>query len=842
MTGVLGQPQNYQDFVGPAVTAAWLNAVDSAAGAVISNGVVYYGLDTGSVNAYNIAPIGLPNPAPTGTLVHLLGGTVNTGPSTLTTPAGTVAVLNQLGNALTGGEMTGEVVLKWTGTAWQIVSSVVTPDKARTGAEIAAGVIPVNYAAYLPGYFERYQTNTTPGTTDVTTGVTNAVAQSRQPGGAPIGGFSVYNTTASIPNLHTAPKFPCTAVIKRSGNSFALFPTAAQTNNLYVSTTGADTNDGLSTGQPFLTRNAVFTALVNYGPILGGVWISNLAAGTYGGANASATLPAGLQSYNFIQEVGPSGALPFQPTAIIDGTSSTNGNWGTICNGNNTLMQSNLLFQNWTNGNAGVQWGATVAQEYSEVFWSNVYTNNCDNELKVQQGRIYETGGIHLGGFNGSTSISGTTHSFGYQGTVQAPVGIPVTGASGTGTNATVTFGSGSIATTVTAGSAAISATNTLVVNQPVVFSGSFASVTGLVAGTTYYVSATGLSGTQFEVSATTGGAVITPGGSGSATPTVAPVAPIVGSWATIRGINPAGYNSATAVQIISSTSSSITYANTTSSAYVSGGLLSYNHGSAGVGPLYAGKSINGVLIQENSTGHFDFGTLQNSGVGADLICSCRINANNSNLIDCSTAGIRLRMQSNWNNNGCVFAGNNTNELKYSYSSEFARQGNFPSIQCQPIDTVAATPLTNSTALTTLKTYSNWLPAAYFTDTTKTIRIRVAGTIKGVAGTKTIQIATSLGTLGTFVIPATFGAAAVNTPFVLEFQLLARAAANSQDYYGWCSVDQFAGNPGGTGVITGSLSLGFAAGGAQTLTISGQLGNLNDTLSVNMVEPGWETG
>lgn len=77
------------------------------------------------------------------------------------------------------------------------------------------------------------------------------------------------------------------------------------------------------------------------------------------------------------------------------------------------------------------------------------------------------------------------------------------------------------IATTVTAASAVITANNTFAADAPVVFAGSFGTVTGLVAGTTYYVSATGLSGTQFEVSAAPGGAPIVPGGSGTANPTV---------------------------------------------------------------------------------------------------------------------------------------------------------------------------------------------------------------------------------------------------------------------------------------------------------------------------------
>lgn len=70
---------------------------------------------------------------------------------------------------------------------------------------------------------------------------------------------------------------------------------------------------------------------------------------------------------------------------------------------------------------------------------------------------------------------------------------------------------------TVTAGSPVIAGANDYSVGLPMQFSGSFGTVTGLSAATTYYVIATGLSATQFEVSATPGGAAITPGGSASA-------------------------------------------------------------------------------------------------------------------------------------------------------------------------------------------------------------------------------------------------------------------------------------------------------------------------------------
>lgn len=77
--------------------------------------------------------------------------------------------------------------------------------------------------------------------------------------------------------------------------------------------------------------------------------------------------------------------------------------------------------------------------------------------------------------------------------------------------------------TTVTAGNASIACNNNFTTGMPVKFSGSFASVTGLTAGTIYYVIAAGLSGTTLQVSATLGGSAITPGGSSTATPSISP-------------------------------------------------------------------------------------------------------------------------------------------------------------------------------------------------------------------------------------------------------------------------------------------------------------------------------
>jgi hypothetical protein len=80
-------------------------------------------------------------------------------------------------------------------------------------------------------------------------------------------------------------------------------------------------------------------------------------------------------------------------------------------------------------------------------------------------------------------------------------------------------------AATVTAGTASIAALkNGMYAGEPFYFSGTgLGLVTGITLGQIYYVSATGLTSSAFEFSATPGGSVITPGGSGTASLNVSP-------------------------------------------------------------------------------------------------------------------------------------------------------------------------------------------------------------------------------------------------------------------------------------------------------------------------------
>ncbi|HUP06838.1 MAG TPA: hypothetical protein VMU47_06795 [Caldimonas sp.] len=307
-----------------------------------------------------------------------------------------------------------------------------------TPAESAASLTIVN-GIFLPGVIDRYGTNTAPGVTDMTVAVSAACAQSLQAGGSPVWGAGTYLTSSSVPNLHQARKAVSQAIITRGGVSFYLSPSASQTNTLFVETTGSDANDGLSDSQPMLTLAHAFSMLAFYGPVLAGTWtISNPGGGTF--TLPAITIPAGLQSQNYIQFKGKPGTLPFTPQTILDGTGAAAGAFAINCNGNNTLLLQDLLVQNFAN--AGSCYGV-VAQEFSEVYLSsNVQFNNVDNAVKEQQGRIYygQAGKI-TGGVVGITCISGETHTIGYNCTTtatsgnagQANVGPYITGCSQAG-------------------------------------------------------------------------------------------------------------------------------------------------------------------------------------------------------------------------------------------------------------------------------------------------------------------------------------------------------------------------------------------------------------------------
>lgn len=135
----------------PTIKAAWLNVMDQLK--------FNFGLDTGVANAYVVALSPSAGIAlAVGTTLQFTAANPNTGASTLNVGGtGAQPVLNQVGGALTGGELSVPVVVRWTGAAWQIVQGDVTPALARTALEIAAGVTPSDYR-YPTSDVRRYGT------------------------------------------------------------------------------------------------------------------------------------------------------------------------------------------------------------------------------------------------------------------------------------------------------------------------------------------------------------------------------------------------------------------------------------------------------------------------------------------------------------------------------------------------------------------------------------------------------------------------------------------------------------------------------------------------------------
>ena len=298
----------------------------------------------------------------------------------------------------------------------QTVAQSVPTAGSVTDSSLAAGS-GVQSAAALSVKFYGAVGN---GIADDTTAIATAVATAIATGSSLFWPAGTYLTTASIANLHTVPK-KGPGIIKRGANTFPVNPTWNQSNALFVATTGNDANDGLSTAQPFLTLAGAIAALNTYGPVLGGSWTINMGAGTFT-MPAGATMPAGLQSLNFVQIKGVPGALPFTPTTIIDGTGAAANAFAINLNGNNTVALQDLLIRNYANG--GSCYGV-VGQEFSELLLtSNVQFSNVDNAVKLQQGRLYYgPAGKITGGVVGITCISGETHSIGYNASITATAG-----------------------------------------------------------------------------------------------------------------------------------------------------------------------------------------------------------------------------------------------------------------------------------------------------------------------------------------------------------------------------------------------------------------------------------
>jgi hypothetical protein len=129
-----------------------------------------------------------------------------------------------------------------------------------------------------------------------------------------------YLSTSSVSNIHKI-EITGRGRLVRAGNSYYATPSSgsAQTRNLYVSPSGNDTNDGLSSSQPLKTLQAACDVIQKSRDEFCR-WRVNIAAGEY---TDGCALSAVAQKDRRIVFAGPAVALNAVPTAIINGIAST---------------------------------------------------------------------------------------------------------------------------------------------------------------------------------------------------------------------------------------------------------------------------------------------------------------------------------------------------------------------------------------------------------------------------------------------------------------------------------------------------------------------------------------
>lgn len=176
---------DFTDLYGQAATAA---ANISTINTQIGTTPQFFGLDSGTANAYVVTPTagGITFALAAGVLVRFTGSNANTGASTLNVSgSGVKTLVGQAGAACTGGEVqtTTPTWVQYTGSVWQVVGTGAQPAFVRSASEINASVTPSNYN-YPIGDVRRYGAETDNLlTNDDTTAFTNAMAAAKPANG-----------------------------------------------------------------------------------------------------------------------------------------------------------------------------------------------------------------------------------------------------------------------------------------------------------------------------------------------------------------------------------------------------------------------------------------------------------------------------------------------------------------------------------------------------------------------------------------------------------------------------------------------------------------------------------
>ncbi|SDK78707.1 glycosyl hydrolase family 28-related protein [Arthrobacter sp. ok362] len=229
------------------------------------------------------------------------------------------------------------------------------------------------------------------GSVDDTVAVQAAVAAAFSTGAVlfwPNGG---YKTTANIPNLHSV-RHRGNGYIIRNGINFFPDPASNRVNTLYVApsaTGGVATNDGLSATEPKNVQSAL-DALSNYGPVLGGQWTIQHAAGTYGGGYG---FPR-IMSRAKIKFQGPAmGGPRITPTAVYDRAGAAI-DWGVYTVDRAQVSFSDLKFVGFNR--TAINSGGIRVGEYNSIDLWNIHTDAAEIGFFALDHAVYNWGGCYF--------------------------------------------------------------------------------------------------------------------------------------------------------------------------------------------------------------------------------------------------------------------------------------------------------------------------------------------------------------------------------------------------------------------------------------------------------------
>lgn len=251
------------------------------------------------------------------------------------------------------------------------------------------------------------------GRTDDTTAVQNAISAAYSAGRQVYWAPGTYLTTSSITNFHDV-KHSGPGIVRRGPDLFHVEPRAGVTNNLYIATTGDNSNDGLSSAQPKGTIQATGDSIYKY--TYGDAnWVVHLATGTY---NQIATFSRPFPTPNRVQFKGPDVADGEAPTAVINDTGR--GIVGLYFQNKVRVYVEDIKFTNFS----GPSDSGITADNGCDLYTRNVHgENNAVTIEAASETRLRVQAGIIRNGATGIRVISNVTYTIGYGGSAASASG-----------------------------------------------------------------------------------------------------------------------------------------------------------------------------------------------------------------------------------------------------------------------------------------------------------------------------------------------------------------------------------------------------------------------------------